>query len=239
MEWFGGKPAGCLSVKDTYYQVIFSIGKRNEQNYMTKSFSTSTFSTLENALKVAKEWREETSLELGLTKNLIRIVENKDEEPYLEVQMQNDLVMKCDIKDLEIVENSIWTAWKPKGKKCWYARRRPTNAGQTYAMFHTLICPDYSQIDHINRDGLDNRRSNLRNGEIVNAKNKGIQINNKSGTSGVYYKQGENSAWCVQIGGKQNKKSKTFSIKKYGHDKALELAINTRKEWEKVLNYGH
>jgi hypothetical protein len=213
------------------------VGPRSAKKYTTQTFNYEKHGSQEEAIKAAKKWQKEKSLEMNLTKNCIRIVE--DETPYLEVQMQNGMVMKCDPDDIDIVEGSIWTAWRGKGKKCFYARRRPTKDGQKYAMFHTLLCPEYSEVDHINRDGLDNRRANLREGKVLNSRNKGIQINNTSGITGVYYRGPPSEHWIAQIGGNKDykRRQKSFSIKKYGEE-ALQLAIKTRKEWERELRYG-
>ncbi|KKL15102.1 hypothetical protein LCGC14_2508930, partial [marine sediment metagenome] len=104
--------------------------------------------------------------------------------------------------------------------------------------FHMLSCPDYTQVDHINRDGLDNRSFNLREGVKVNPKNKGQQKNNNSGVTGVYYQDGKYACWCTQIGGTCNRRTRRFSIQLYGYDEARKMAIKVRNEWEKELEYG-
>lgn len=228
-KWLEGKPCGGIYKRPTHYQVIIGIGPRGEKDNITKTFSFSKYETEDDALEDAKQWQYEKSNELGRTKNRIRYVDD-----YVEVQLQNDMIMKCDVEDLQFVRDSIWTAWKGKGKKCWYARRRESKKReQQHAMFHTLICPDYKEVDHINRDGLDNRKCNLREGGDVNPKNKGIQTNNTSGVTGVYKKRNN---WVAQIGGGKNRQTKQFSIEEYG-DEAKLKAIAKRKEWEKELGY--
>lgn len=60
------------------------------------------------------------------------------------------------------------------------------------------------QVDHANRDKLDNRRCNLRIcTKTQNMRNRGVQKNNSSGYKGVYY----NRAWgkwiaVIKFGGK-------------------------------------
>jgi len=238
-DWFGGKPAGTIwNNGKNNYQVSFAKGQRGARKYTTKSFSYNNYGSPELAHDAAKEWRELMSLEKGLTKNLIRIVEPQDEEPYLEVQLQDDFVMKCSIDDIELVENSVWTAWKGKSKKCWYARRRASKKlGQEYAMFHSLVCPRFTEVDHINRDGLDNRRQNLREGKEINARNKSMQINNVSGIKGVYYCSTVDARWEAQIGTGNDRRRKSFSTKKYGDIEARQMAIDTRRRWEEELEY--
>lgn len=85
------------------------------------------------------------------------------------------------------------------------------------------------QVDHINGDGLDNRKSNLR---ICNASqnvaNKGKIKSNTSGYKGVFYVKGRRKNWVSQIG----KDMKLIRIGYFGtkeeaakayNDKALEL----------------
>jgi hypothetical protein len=55
-------------------------------------------------------------------------------------------------------------------------------------------------VDHINRDPLDNRRSNLRICDYCeNAANHSIQKNNTSGVTGVYYDK-IHDRWMAKIG---------------------------------------
>ncbi|WP_201001253.1 AP2 domain-containing protein [Paenibacillus glycanilyticus] len=68
--------------------------------------------------------------------------------------------------------------------------------------------PQGLEIDHINNNGLDNRRSvNLREAsKSENAQNrKGAQINSKSGIRGVHYRE-DWGKWIVQIATKGKKK---------------------------------
>lgn len=62
-----------------------------------------------------------------------------------------------------------------------------------------LQAPKGIIVDHINGDGLDNRRENLRfatNSE--NMQNSRLQKNNTSGYKGVYWDRGRNK-WIVRI----------------------------------------
>lgn len=86
-----------------------------------------------------------------------------------------------------------------------------------------LLNPQNNEtIDHINRNRLDCRRSNMR---IVtrreNSYNRSLQSNNKSGISGVYF---ANGYWHSDI------KKGDIVLKKYFKEK--EDAINQRLLWE-------
>lgn len=85
----------------------------------------------------------------------------------------------------------------PKIKdKILYPSKKNSNGNQLYIMskdrkyLHTFIidCPKGFEVDHINRNTMDNRKSNLR---IVthrqNQCNQDLQRNNTSGVSGVSY----------------------------------------------------
>ncbi len=166
---------------------------------------------------------------------MIRIVEPADEELYLIVQLQNGVVMKCDVEHIEHVEDSVWSAWSGQ-QKVWYARRRASKKlQQEYISFHVLVSPDYREVIHINRDGLDNRSINLKEKVRVIAKNEDTQINNVSGYTGVYYESGAKASWKAQIGTRGNQRKKSFSVKMYGYHEAREMAIQVRMEWEKEL----
>ena len=200
-NWMGGKPVGWIIVNASKqkikvkfsYLIQESIGDQ-QQTFETKDFDNS----FDKTLIAAKIQQKKLSDEHNLTKNLIRYVTLPDNTIYLEVQLQNNLIMKCEVEHLPIIEERIWTANEAADKKGYYVKSRDsTKRDQLYMLFHRCVYKEFAQIDHINRDGLDNRRCNIREGSgRVNANNKGKQSNNTSGTTGVYFENGK-SSWIL------------------------------------------
>lgn len=123
-----------------------------------------------------------------------------------------------DISDIAIVKGMHWSYDRQDN----YAK---TNINGKSVGLHRFItgCPDGFDPDHINNNGLDNRRLNLR---IVtrsqNSMNSRMKSNNKSGITGVSWDKTKNQ-WHVKIC--VNYKQKTI-----GYYNDLEDAINARME---------
>lgn len=81
-------------------------------------------------------------------------------------------------------------------------------------------------VDHINRNKLDNRKSNLRiTNNSRNQKNKSIQSNNTSGILGIrFMNTNTGSGWSATVSNNKKRTNKFFSSSKYGYDKAKEMA---------------
>ena len=108
-----------------------------------------------------------------------------------------------------------------------------------YKLVHRLIAemfiknPDnLPDVDHINHDKTDNRLENLRwVSHQDNGRNRVMSKNNTSGEQGVcFYKIGNCSYWIADWYNNERKhKFKYFPVKKYGDEKAKQLAIDFRK----------
>jgi hypothetical protein len=107
--------------------------------------------------------------------------------------------------------------------------------GKTYMLHRLVFLFEHQRwpsthIDHINGDREDYRVENLREATPeINSLNRGINKNNSSGVSGVYWDSGE-SKWRVQIN--INKK-----LTPLGRFSNLEEAIKIRKDAETLYNY--
>ena len=93
-------------------------------------------------------------------------------------------------------------------------------------------------VDHINGNGLDNRRENLR--IVTSSENSLNRINirsdNTSGVKGVhlrYNSNGDVTSVNAELKIDGCKTSRSFSVNKYGYDNALKLATEARLEMEK------
>ena len=78
-------------------------------------------------------------------------------------------------------------------------RNYPTGSKPKMIKMHRLInkTPDGFDTDHINRNKLDNRKSNLRTvTRSQNASNMGIKSNNTSGYRGIHWDKSRNK-WMV------------------------------------------
>ena len=90
---------------------------------------------------------------------------------------------------------------------------------------HRLLLPNSIQVDHINHNGLDNRKCNLRPcNNAENNRNKKFSRNPKSGYTGIRYNEKSNS-YYVRI--MVNKKEISLGVYKN-----IEDAIQARKEGE-------
>lgn len=111
---------------------------------------------------------------------------------------------KCAIVDTEDYEWLIQWKWcTQKSRGCFYAVRNDwyDKKSHTIKMHRSILkAPINQQIDHINHNGLDNRKSNLRIVSFsVNAQNSCLHKNTKSKYRGVYH-QSDCKSWAARIG---------------------------------------
>ena len=107
-----------------------------------------------------------------------------------------------------------------------YAKRKnPSFKPKLFGMHHVVLPLQKGlMIDHINGNGLDNRRANLRLvTKSQNMMNRGKQINNKSGYMGVCWHK-QHGRWRAYI--KVNKKQISLGL------------YDTLKEAAKAYNEG-
>lgn len=115
-----------------------------------------------------------------------------------------EYIALVDNQDFELVSEHSW--YFQHG----YARTDIYKMGNRERLYmHRLIRPDLISIDHINRDGLDNRRANLRDAKDMNTVNQ--RPYNRLGLKGVYqsgktfYIKLKKQGASINIGGFEDK----------------------------------
>lgn len=114
-----------------------------------------------------------------------------------EIPLTRGLVALVDDEDYDLVKDISWSASSVKyGGRC-YARRWVPGTGATQGM-HALLT-GYALTDHINGNGLDNRRANLREAtHAENCRNRRKGSRNTSGFIGVSWHT-QRGKWRAQI----------------------------------------
>ena len=143
-------------------------------------------------------------------------------------------------------------------KTGWYLdrsgnSRTPYVTHDDYGRLHRYILnlssSDPRVVDHIDRNGLNNQKNNLRViSNSLNKRNQATCSNNKFNFNGVSYekKNGSHSA-RIRVNYASNErsatskrfktKSKSYSISKYGLNEALRLAVKFRIEKMREFDY--
>ena len=166
------------------------------------------------------------------------VVDLDEEDEYYEVEIYGGgeyHIGKIDIDFLDRFTERTWYAHKNYTGKNFYMKSGVTIKFPFNQLFHRLVLPDVDEVDHKNRNGLDNRKKNLRDGsDGVNENNCSLQDNNTSGTNGVSFDEIQ-QRWRVQWRENGARKSMSFSIKNYGSDeKAKQKAIEHRKAMNEI-----
>ena len=105
------------------------------------------------------------------------------------------LNVKIDKEDIDKVKQYRWCARYDKTIDGYYIEAWERGKNRRRLKLHRFImdCPTGLEVDHINRDTLDNRKENLRNvTPLENKQNKGFYKNNKSGHKYIYFDNNKN-----------------------------------------------
>ena len=110
-----------------------------------------------------------------------------------------------DAEDVHLVDGFCWHAL-PYGYSTYASRQKNIGGNRKNFHMHRVIAqtPDHLFTDHIDGDGLNNRRANLRNATCAqNNSNKKLRSDNTSGLLGVsWHKRDEKWAAQIATGGK-------------------------------------
>lgn len=119
-----------------------------------------------------------------------------------EISLTKKKVALVDDRDYGWLSSFSWRA-SDQGSGSFYAKRRKVDSRSTsdsvYMHREILGAPKGVLVDHINRNPLDNQRSNLRLcNAFQNVQNVGLRSDNTSGYKGVAWNKNAKK-WIVQI----------------------------------------
>lgn len=167
-----------------------------------------------------------------------RPVENKitHKDGYVEIELYDikGVLVGVTLVDDELIELVKHIKWhRVKGGKRFYARGKyngvQVNMHQYIAKHLYGEPPTGHTVDHINRNGLDNREANLRyaspSDQVVNRE----LPKNKSGHTGVDFAKHTNM-WRARMQYKGVSREEFFGT--------MEDAINKREEWKIIRDKG-
>lgn len=111
---------------------------------------------------------------------------------------KEDLICIIDAVDYHLVKDYRW--WSIQSNKTFYAQCNIIVDGKrTSTTIHRFILPSDQEVDHIDRNGLNNTRSNLRQAtRLLNCANQGLKEANTSGYKGVHWVKRDNK-WQTRI----------------------------------------
>ncbi|WP_297991962.1 HNH endonuclease [uncultured Clostridium sp.] len=125
------------------------------------------------------------------------IIKNNYVEMIIESKVYGTIIVKIDNDDLEKCSKLTWHYAKNKDSKYIQTRVK----GKMIKLHRYIMNIDNSNllVDHISRDTLDNRKSNLRICTYQqNSFNKSIRIDNTSGITGISF-HNINKKWRAKI----------------------------------------
>lgn len=117
-----------------------------------------------------------------------------------EIPVGNSMVCRVDDEDFPLLSRYRWFLHKRQDRDKFYVHCNQMG-GHGHVYMHRLItaCPSGMEVDHIDGDGLNNQKLNLRLcRRLHNSRNRLPQVNNSSGQSGVYFHHGRQK-WYAQI----------------------------------------
>lgn len=102
-----------------------------------------------------------------------------------EIELSQGLVALVDDADYEQVA-AVGKWYACRNGQTFYARKNFNRGGRQWSVIMHSVITGWPLVDHINGNGLDNRRLNLRQATVVqNARNRRRRSDNTSGYKGV------------------------------------------------------
>lgn len=180
-------------------------------NHLPVSFDLKNYTSFDEALKSAMEYKRKMAISLKLVKN--RYIIHDD---YIEIDIGNDKTAFVDINHKELIDENVITF---------------TNS-QVCIIQDNKVIPLYKVIHNNpknivfkNDDVLDIRSCNLTNKDKRTDNTSGIQGVGRHPTMGYWFSK-------VYVDGKQV--VTTFGVNKFGEDLAKKLAITCRNHYEEL-----
>ena len=121
-----------------------------------------------------------------------RHVEQPSDAAVRHIGLTQDQMCVVDTGDYDSLMREKWFAHKLHGRWYAYTARRGADGKPFQIAMHRVIlgAPPDKQVDHIDGDSLNNRRSNLRLATSAqNARNRKLMATNTSGYVGVYWRK--------------------------------------------------
>lgn len=116
------------------------------------------------------------------------------------VPLTRGMFALIDLEDAPLVSHRSWHARRARtGSGKWYAAAGTRDSSGTFRilLLHREIVHGAPEIDHINGDGLDCRKANLRKTDrLGNTKNVGVRKDSTTGAKGVSLRDGR---WRARI----------------------------------------
>lgn len=201
------------------------------KNYYSANFKGKQFTYSINKFGPLAELIAQKSFEQE--KKIFNYIEEYDSYVIIKIyHVPTDTVydIYVDIEDLEKVQNYKWHINVPQNSRTLYVVNDSLGKLHRYLLDVTDI---NINVDHQDRNGLNNRKANLRLTDTsTNKKNMDVRSDNKFGCNGISFsKNSYRASW--QEDGKQ--RSKKFCINNY--EDALAEAIAFRKQ--KELEFGY
>lgn len=123
----------------------------------------------------------------------------RDTNPSVEIPLTRGRVALVDVRDYPLIADRKWSH-APSGNTPGYATAADSS-GQIFMHRVVLGAPDGIAVDHVNGNGLDNRRANLRFAtQAQNCVNRASRRGSTSAFKGVYKRAGSAAGtWCASI----------------------------------------
>lgn len=117
-----------------------------------------------------------------------------------EIKLTQGKVAMVDDEDFERINQFKWHAHKPTASRTYYAVRNGLPKGKRIFLHREIMQTDKDlTVDHIDHDGLNNQKSNLRNcTHQQNTSNKSAHKNSTSKYVGVSFDKARNK-WAAGI----------------------------------------